>query len=566
MELKEDNKHSSSDSTSSSPQPPSNLTFAGPQEHNDNGGRKVSSVREYTILPAEEVEYPSGFRLWITMVAMMLSIFLIAMDMTIVATSVPAITNEFNGIKDQAWYASSFFLTSGGFQSTWGKIYQNFPLKISFLTAIFIFEVGSTICAAAPSSVAFIVGRAIAGVGAAGVGSGSYTIVAFISEPKKRANFVSMLGAIFGIGSVLGPLIGGAFSTNVTWRWCFYINLPIGIPPVLAIIFFFRTPTAARSTESSFKTKLLQMDPLGLSLLLGGIVTYLLAVQYGGTSKPWNSGTVIGLLVTSVVVFILFGIVEFWQGESATVIPRLFKKPFVGMSMVYISFQGGALFSMVYYLPLYFQAILGDSAVLAGAHNLAFIVPAMISVLVAGIIVTNTGMITAVMTVGSAIGALGCGLCSLFGLDTTIGVWIGVQIVAGVGLGLGFQVPLTTGQASVQESDLPAVTSMLLEFQTLGGAIWVSASQAVFINRMLIVLPELAPNVNPRQVIATGAGDLRTVFDPEQLPGILTAYSQGIKDAYLLICALIGVSMFVAASMPWKKLDINVIEGAGDSA
>lgn len=343
---------------------------------------------------------------------------------------------------------------------------------------------------------------------------------------------------------------------------CFYINLPIGVPPLLATIFFFHTPKAAIPREGSLRTKLLQVDPLGLTLLLAGIVTYLLAVQYGGTSKPWNSGTVIGLLITSVVTFILFGIVELWQGERATVIPRLFAKRLIGMSMIYISFQGGALFAMVYYLPLYFQAILGDSAVLAGAHNLAFIVPAMISVLVAGMIVTNTGMVTPVMAVGSAIGALGCGLCSLFDRNTTAGAWIGYQIVAGIGLGLGFQIPLTASQASISdESDLAAVTSMLLEFQTLGGAIWVSAAQAVFVNRMLIALPQLAPNVDPTQVIAAGAGDLRALFGSAQLPGILGAYSDGIKCAYLLICALVGVSMLVTAGMPWRKLDVHNIPG-----
>lgn len=141
------------------------------------------------------------------------------LSQTIVATSVPAITNDFHGIKDQAWYAAAFFLTAGGCQSTWGKIYQNFPLKLSFLTAIFIFEVGSLICAVAPSSAVFIAGRVIAGIGSSGVGSGSYTIVAFIVEPKKRANYTAMLGAIFGIGSILGPSIGGAFAADVTWRW-----------------------------------------------------------------------------------------------------------------------------------------------------------------------------------------------------------------------------------------------------------------------------------------------------------------------------------------------------------
>ena len=308
------------------------------------------------------------------------------------------------------------------------------------------------------------------------------------------------------------------------------------------------------------------MDPIGLTLLLGGIVTYLLAVQFGGTTKPWNSGTVIALLVVCIVAFILFGFVEAWQGERATVIPRLFEKRFVGMSMIYISFQAGALYSMVYYLPVYFQAILGDSAVLAGAHNLAFIIPAMIAVLVSGIVVTNTGMVTLVMTVGSAIATLGCGLCYLFDLYTSTGVWVGVQIVAGVGLGLGFQVPLMAAQAIVETPDLPAATAMLMEFQTLGGAIWVSATQAAFVNRLLVNLPRLAPKVNPTQVIATGAGDLRKVFGSDELPGVLAAYSEGLKDAYLLICAIAGISMLVGTAIPWRRIDVEKIKSAGGDA
>lgn len=347
---------------------------------------------------------------------------------------------------------------------------------------------------------------------------------------------------------------------------CFYINLPVGVPPVLGVIFFLRLPAIARPRQAPLKEKLLQMDPIGFVLLLGGIVTYLIAVQYGGTTKPWNSGTVIGLLVTCIVAFILFGFTEMWQGERATVIPRLFKKRFVGLSMIYIAFQGGALYAMVYYLPLYFQAIRDDSAVLAGAHTLAFIVPGMLFILVSGIIATNTGMVTVVMFVGSAIATLGCGLSYLFDINTSTGAWVGIQIVCGIGLGLGFQIPLSTAQASVEAADLPAVTAMLLEFQTLGGAIWVSAAQATFVNRLLVGIPKLAPNVDPTEVIATGAGDLRKVFSPEDLPGILAAYSTGIRDAYLLICAISGISMLVAAAMPWKRIDPKAIKAAAGGA
>lgn len=153
------------------------------------------------------------------MVALLLSIFLIALDMTIVATAIPSITDEFHGLSDVSWYGSVFFMTIGAFQPMWGKIYKYFSLKYSYLTAITIFELGSLICGVAPTSKAFIVGRAIAGVGAAGIASGSYTIVGFITGPKRRPMFTGIIGAMFGTSTVLGPLLGGVLTGEASWRW-----------------------------------------------------------------------------------------------------------------------------------------------------------------------------------------------------------------------------------------------------------------------------------------------------------------------------------------------------------
>lgn len=164
-------------------------------------------------------EYPSGLRLWLIMVAMLMSIFLIGLDMTIVATAIPSITDEFQGLSDVAWYGSVFFMTIGAFQPMWGKIYKYFSLKYSYLAAIVIFEVGSLVCGVAPSSTTFIVGRAISGIGAAGIASGSYTIVGFITDAKRRPLFTGIIGAMFGTSTVLGPLLGGVLTGEVSWRW-----------------------------------------------------------------------------------------------------------------------------------------------------------------------------------------------------------------------------------------------------------------------------------------------------------------------------------------------------------
>ncbi|RCI12003.1 hypothetical protein L249_1076 [Ophiocordyceps polyrhachis-furcata BCC 54312] len=540
--------------TSSFVESPSALSIASALEVIPPYAQSTSSG--HVDYGAQQSEYPSGFKLWIMIAALVSSIFLIALDMasrgaiadlpqTIVATAVPAITDEFHGLQDVAWYGAIFFMTAGGFQSTWGKTYKSFPLKMGFLTAIFIFEVGSLICGVAPSSSVFIVGRAIAGVGAAGVGSGSYTLVAFIAEPKKRAAYTGLLGAIFGIGSVLGPLLGGVFSSRSTWRWCFYINLPIGVLPVLTIV--------------PLKEKLLQMDPLGTCLLMGAIITYLMAVHYGGQIYPWSSSLVVGLLVGSCLLSIAFCVCEYWQGDRAIVIPRLFKQRRIGLSAIYSILQSGAFFSMIYYLPLYFQAIRGSDAVVSGVQNLPFILAAMLGALGAGIFISSTGMATLVMVGGAAIGTLGCGLCYLFDMNTSTGTWIGFQIIAGVSLGGALQIPVIVGQVSVEPEDLSSATSMMLCFQTLGGAIWTSAAQSAFVNRMIIAVPTLAPGVDPMRVVATGAGQLRTVFRAHQLVGVIAAYLDGIRTAFILSCTAVGAACVLGLFLPWKRLDVVAV-------
>lgn len=166
-----------------------------------------------------EPEYPKAAKLIFIVVSLVLSMFLIALDMTIVATAIPQITDDFNSLDQVAWYGSAFFLTLAAFQSTSGKVYKFFPLKTSFLLFIFVFEIGSLLCAVAPNSTAFIVGRAIAGIGGAGISSGVYIIIAFSAPPSQRPALTGVLGATFSVASVVGPLLGGVFTSDVTWRW-----------------------------------------------------------------------------------------------------------------------------------------------------------------------------------------------------------------------------------------------------------------------------------------------------------------------------------------------------------
>ncbi|KAK6074974.1 trascription factor [Seiridium cupressi] len=191
-------------------------------------------------------DYPGGLRMALLLGAVIFCVFVMSIwltaGQTIVGTAVPKITDEFHGLAQVPWYGSSYFMTFGGFQSSWGKVYRYVPLKITFLLTTSIFEIGSLVCGVAPNATAFIVGRVIAGLGGAGIAAGGYTVIALSSRPEKRPLYVGAIGTTYGVAAVLGPVLGGVFSDRVTWRWCFYINLPIGIAATAVILILFKVP------------------------------------------------------------------------------------------------------------------------------------------------------------------------------------------------------------------------------------------------------------------------------------------------------------------------------------
>ncbi|KAI1264694.1 major facilitator superfamily protein [Xylariaceae sp. FL1019] len=266
----------------------------GASDDKDSGSREKHPNDTPAQTGSDATEYPQGLRLATVVVALVLSLFLISIDLTIVSTAIPRITDEFQSLQDVAWYGSAFFITIGSFQSTWGKAYKYFPLKVTFLLSIFFFELGSLICGVAPTSTALIVGRAIAGLGAAGVSGGTYTIIAFTAKPEKRPIYTGILGATYGIASVVGPLVGGVLTDRATWRWCFYINLPIGAVSAAIIFVFFKTPPASKPEDASLVEKIRQMDLPGTALLMGAVISYILALQYGGQSHAWTSSVLGG--------------------------------------------------------------------------------------------------------------------------------------------------------------------------------------------------------------------------------------------------------------------------------
>ncbi|KAK0618492.1 major facilitator superfamily domain-containing protein [Bombardia bombarda] len=499
-------------------------------------------------------DFPTGVRLTILVLALILSIFLVALDMTIIATAIPRITQEFNSLPDIGWYGSAFFLTISAFSQVWGKAYSYFSLKWVILTAILIFEIGSLICALAPNSTALIVGRAITGAGGAGITNGCYIIIAFIAPPDKRPAYTGVLGATYGFASVVGPLIGGAFTTNVTWRWCFYLNLPVGGVSMLVLSIFFTTPAAAAPRQATWREKLLNMDPVGTVLVMASLCCYLLALQWGGITKGWGSRDVIGTLVGFIVILVVFVLQQAHLGETAMMIPRLVLRRQNVALLLFNFFLAGAYFIFVYYLPVYFQAIGGYSATDSAVRNLPLIVGSSVFGIVAGVCLTMAGYFHVFLLSGAGLSCLAAGLLLTLGAELEVGKYIGYQLLLGIGSGLCLQVPVMVGQAFSSPADIPSVTAILLFFQTMGGTIFISAAQSIFANRLVASLEGNSSGLDPAQVVAVGAENLRASFAGDQLADVMDAYVVGLRDAWILGTVCAGMSFLSAFIARFQSL------------
>lgn len=360
------------------------------------------------------------------------------------------------------------------FQLIYGKIYSFYSLKWCFLGAIGVFELGSLICGVAPTSEALIVGRAIAGLGCAGIFSGALIILAHSVPLRKRPMYTGLIGAMFGIASVAGPLMGGAFTDHATWRWCFYINLPIGAVTIIIIALFFTPPNRAKADKLTNADKIKELDLIGTAVLLPGIVSLLLALQWGGSKYTWSSPTIIGLLVCAAVLLIAFVGIQFWRGEKATIPPRIIKQRSIASASIVALSIGSCFMLLIFYLPIWFQAIKGVTATQSGIRNLPLILGVTIFSIFGGVGVTVIGYYTPFMFVGAALAAVGAGLLTTFEVDTGSSMWIGYQALCGAGIGLVMQQPMIAAQTVLKLEDVPTGTSCIIFFQTLGGALFIS--------------------------------------------------------------------------------------------
>ncbi|MCJ1376700.1 hypothetical protein MMC20_007945 [Loxospora ochrophaea] len=510
-------------------------------------------------------QYSSGWMLAVSIASLWLGCLLVAIDNTVIAVAVPRISTVFNALNDVGWFGSAYLLTVTALQPTFGLLYKYFHIKLIYLVSVVIFEVGSILCAAAPNAPAFILGRAIAGVGAAGLFQGALAVIGHVVRLEKRPLYVGIVISVFGLATCFGPILGGAFTTKVTWRWCFWINVPIGgVVCFLALVFLRLENTDNPNRRLPFKTKILHMDLLGAITLVAAICCLLLALQWGGTTLPWKSSKIIGLLIGFGILLIIFGALQWKFGEKATIPLRILRQRSILSGCCFTFLLNMSVYTLIcykltYYLPFYFQAVQGVSATTSGIRFIPFAFPEVFATIAAGAIVTMTGYyarsLVPIMVLGVIVGAIGTGLLITISINTTTLHWAAYLVVSGLGIGFGIQLPYSAVQVVLNENDVPTGNAVTVLFSQLGGAVAIPIGETIFLNDLLREVFSRTNAIPAQAIITAGATNLNELTNnPDVLLDLRIAYSKAVVDTIYFALATTILPIVFAVSMEWKNV------------
>ncbi|ETS87492.1 hypothetical protein PFICI_01320 [Pestalotiopsis fici W106-1] len=474
-------------------------------------------------------------------------------DNTIIGTATPTITNEFNSLTDIGWYGSAYRLTTCSTQIFFGKVYEEFRVKWVLLMAVGILEVGSIVSAAASSSAAFIIGRAIAGCGASGILTGVLIAISTSVPPRWRPICNSTIGGIETIAMVVAPVIGGTLTTRISWRWCFWINLPLGGFTMIVIMALFRNPAHQKVSEDSFLSKIKKLHVSHLIIFTASIVCLLLALEWGGVSLAWTDIKVIALLVIFGSTFGVFVALEMLQKGRGT-IPRsvLFDRT-AGLCLLY-AFCAAAAFNVTdYFLPIWFQAIKGATAEQSGQMLLPSIVGLSIAAISSGFILSYVAYYTPLMLCGSVCMIIGFSFLTDFTPDTGHAAWIGWQVMFSVGLGLAFPQSWSATQAALKPNDIPAGMAAVGFSISIGGALFISISQNIFANLLQKGLSSV-PGLDVDGIISRGATSFLEIVPAPKRDQVLGIYNHAITMTFWASVAVACLGLVAALCMEWKSI------------
>jgi EmrB/QacA subfamily drug resistance transporter len=405
---------------------------------------------------------------------LMLALLLAALDQTIVATALPRVVSELGGISQYSWVFTAYMLGSTVTVPLYGKLGDAHGRKPLFIVAILVFLAGSALCGAAQNMWELVVFRAVQGIGAGGLFPLTLAMVGMIVPPRDRGRYQGLIGSVFASASIIGPLVGGFIVDNTSWRWIFYVNLPVG-GLALAVILVTMPRRPYRQEHS--------IDWLGAGVLGAGTTALLLALVWGGRQYPWESAEVIGTLAASVVLLALFALIE--RRVPEPIIPfDLLRNPTVASSVACMALVGMAMFGTISFVPLFVQGVIGTSATSSGVVLTPLMLGAVTTSFISGQLVSRTGRYRPNTLVGPLVLAAGTLLLWRMDVHTTNGEAARDMVIAGIGLGTMMQIFVLSVQNSVPRAAMGTATALTQFSRSIGATLGV-AIMGVIVNQGL---------------------------------------------------------------------------------
>jgi EmrB/QacA subfamily drug resistance transporter len=482
---------------------------------------------------------------------LLLAMLLAALDQTITATALPTIAGDLGGINRLSWVVTAYLLASTATTPLWGKIGDLYGRKLLLMTAMVIFLAGSAACGLAQNLNELIGFRALQGIGAGGIMTMAMAVVGDLVSPRERGKYQGYIQAMFAVASIAGPLVGGALVDNTSWRWIFYVNLPIGV------VALFLTAVVLQIPQRRIPHK---VDYVGAALLVAGVCSLLLVTVWGGQLYAWGSPEIIGLIVGFAVLLAAFLLWERQVAEPILPLPML-ATPVVAVASIVFFLATCCFFATTVFLPLYMQIVQGQSAANAGLLLLPMLLSILVTTTGSGWLITKTGKYKIYPVAGTFLMTVAMFLLSRLDasssrLETTL-----FMVVMGLGFGMVTQVLVVAVQNTVPREQLGTATGTANFFRSLGGAVGVAVFGAIFASRLTHWLPlhlpaSVARNVSPAALIGSPAQVLHLSASVHS--GVVESVAQAVHVVFLTATPIAAVAFLVVLTLrevPLRKWD-----------
>lgn len=508
----------------------------------------------------ESPDYLSHRQILVVLVGLMAGMFLAALDMSIVGTALPRIVSDLGGLNHLSWVVTAYLLTSTASTPLWGKISDLYGRRPTFQAAIVVFVAGSLVSALAGDMAVLIGGRAVQGLGAGGLIALALSIIGDVIPPRERGRYQGYFGAVFGLSTVGGPLLGGWLTDGPGWQWIFWINVPIGLAALVVTSLALKMPRVRREHS---------IDYLGAAVIVASVTSILLYTSWAGGEYGWADPYSLSLLLGGILLVGVFGWVES-RAEEPIIPLRLFRNPVFTPTVTFTAIMGLAMFGGIIFLPVYFQVVQGMSPTESGLALLPMMVGVFATSIGSGHLMTRTGRYKRYPILGAAVTTAGFLLLSM--LDTDTPYWQAALFIFVLGAGLGFtmQIVVTAVQNAVERRDMGSATSSVTFFRMMGGAFGTAIFGAVLTNRLTHHLAETGAGSQ----LPAGTDESRVANDvqaiqalpPEVRQVVLDAWVNSVHDLFLVAVPFAVVAFVLAFFIPEVELKRAEPSTAGAAA